>query len=87
MSEEIAMKATLLLVAGLALAILLNAPASANEMRCYTSSDTTGVKVPSSGGPCPKIAKTYAECIKVGTERGWDKNALFYACNTQGYKD
>jgi hypothetical protein len=81
------MKATFVFVAGLALGILSNAPANANEVRCFTSNTTTAVAVPSSGGACPKIAKSYAECLKIGTERGWDKNALVYACTTQGYKD
>jgi hypothetical protein len=81
------MKATLLFVVGLVLAILSNAPASANEVRCYTNSNTTGVTVPSAGGPCPKIASSYAECVKVLRERGWDSNAIPYACTTQGYKN
>jgi hypothetical protein len=81
------MKATLLLVAGLAFAILSNAPAKANEVRCYTNSDTTGVKYPSGGGPCPKIATSYAGCVRVLRERGWDGNAITYACTTQRYQD
>lgn len=81
------MKARLLVEAGLALAILSNAPANANEVRCYTNSNTTTVKVPSAGGPCPKIASSYAECVKVLKERGWDSNAIPYACTTQGYKN
>jgi hypothetical protein len=82
------MKAKLLFVAGLALAILSNAPANASqETRCFTNSNTAGVKVASAGGPRPKIASSYAECIKVGTERGWNGSALYYACTTQGYKN
>ena len=81
------MKARLLFEAGLALAILSNAPANANEVRCFTNSNTTAVKVPSGGGPCPKIASNYAECVKVLKERGWDSNAIPYACTTQGYKN
>lgn len=80
------MKVSLLLVAGFALAILSlatlsNTPAKA-EMRCYTTSNTT-----TGAAPCPKIAKSYTECIKLGMERGWDRSAIFYACNTQGYKN
>jgi len=81
------MKATLLLVAGLALAILSNAPANANEVRCYTNGNTTAVTVPSAGGPCPKVASSYTECMKVLKDRGWDSNASYYACGTQGYKN
>ncbi len=80
------MKVSLTLVAGsaltiISLAILSNGPAEA-EMRCYTTSNTT-----TGAAPCPKIAKNYVECVKVGMERGWDKSAIFYACNTQGYKN
>jgi hypothetical protein len=84
-----AMKNAPLFVAGLALAILSIAPANAaQETRCFVSnSNTSDVKVPSAGGPCPKIASSYAECIKVGMERGWDSSALHYACHTQGYKN
>jgi len=81
------MKATLFFVAGLAIAISSNAPANANEVRCYTNSDVTAVTHPSAGGPCPKIASSYAECVKVLGERGWDGNAISYACQTQGYKN
>jgi hypothetical protein len=85
--REIAMKAKLFFVAALALAILSNAFANANEVRCFTNTNTTGVKVPSAGGPCPKIAASYAECVKVLKDRGWDSNAIPYACTTQGYKN
>ncbi len=81
------MKATMLLFAGLALAILSNAPAKANEVRCYTNAETTSVKYPSWGGPCPKIATSFAECVRVLHERGWDGNAITFACTTQGYKE
>jgi hypothetical protein len=80
------MKVSLLFVAGLALTSLSNTPANA-EPRCWLSSNIPVNTTPSAGGPCPKIAKSYAECIKLGTERGWDSAALFYACNTQGYKN
>jgi hypothetical protein len=80
------MKVSLPLVAGsalaiISLAILSNAPAKA-EMRCYTTSNTT-----TGAAPCPKIAKSYVECVKMGIERGWDRSAIFYACNTQDYKN
>jgi hypothetical protein len=81
------MKVTSLFVAGLALAILSSTPASASEMRCFTNNNTTGVTVPSSGGPCPKVASSYAECVKVLRARGWDSNSIPYACTTQGYKN
>jgi hypothetical protein len=80
------MKVSLLLVAGLALTTLSNTPANA-EPRCWLSSNIPADTIPSAGGACPKIAKSHAECIKLGTERGWDLAALFYACNTQGYKN
>ena len=80
------MKVSLLFVAGLALTTLSNAPANA-EPRCWLSSNLPADTVPSTGGACPKIAKSHAECMKLGTERGWDRPALFYACNTQGYKN
>jgi hypothetical protein len=85
-SGEMTMK-TALLFAGLAFAVLSNAPANAaQETRCFTNGNTVAVTV-TVGGPCPKIASSYAECLKVGKERGWDSNALSYACATQGYKN
>jgi hypothetical protein len=81
------MKVTSLFVAGLALAIWSSAPAKAAEVRCFTSSNTSGVTYPSAGGPCPKIASSYAECVTMLRERGWDSNSIPYACTTQGYKN
>ena len=83
------MKAALVLVAGLALEVLSNAPADAGPLyvRCYTSGNTVGVTYPSTGGPCPKIASSHAECMKVGIERGWDANSMGWACFTQAYKN
>jgi hypothetical protein len=86
-SGEMAMKTALPFVVGLVLAVLSNAPANAaQETRCFTNSNTVAVTV-TTGGPCPKIASSYAECLKVGKEWGWDGNALSYACATQGYKN
>lgn len=82
------MKVSLPLVAGLALAILSNAPANAGPLmiRCWMSSNPSAVTVPSTGGACPKIAASYADCAKVAKERGWDSTEVFFACSTQRYK-
>ena len=87
------MKVSFPLVAGLALAIFSlaissDAPANAGPLmtRCWMSSNTSAVTVPSTGGACPKIANSYAECVKMASDRGWDHVATFFACTTQRYK-
>lgn len=85
------MKTTLLVVASpvvAALAFAILPPASAHEVRCFTSgSAATAVAVPSGGGPCPKIASSHADCLKVLRDRGWDGSTSYFACATQGYKN
>lgn len=83
------MKISLFFLAGLALAISSNAPANAGPLmtRCWMSSNIPKDTVPSTGGLCPKIAATYAECQRVAHERGWDSTSSFYACGTMGYKN
>jgi hypothetical protein len=70
-----------LAVAGLAIGGFTSAPAKA-EMRCFTTSNTT-----SGTWPCKQIASSYTECLRIGRERGWDATAIWFACNTQGYKN
>jgi len=77
------MKASLLVLIGLAVAGLSIAPATLPahaEMRCFTTSNTT-----SGAWPCKQIASSYTECLRIARERGWDATAIWFACNTQGY--
>lgn len=79
---------TKLFVAGLGLAIFSSAPAKAgpDKIRCWMTSDPAAITVPRTGGPCPKIAKNFDECLRVASDRGWEGRSAFYACTTMRFK-
>jgi hypothetical protein len=87
------MKASLLIVAGLAVATLSIAPANAapkypGTTLATTSGDcstTTGIVSPVQ---CTQpYAHSYVECTKMVKERGGDPSAAWWWCTNRGFKN
>ncbi len=84
------MKASSLFVAGLAVAILSIAPAIAQKNQknedTYKCSTTTWPVL--SAFQCNKpAAHSYAECVKMITDKGWRTTDAWWGCGNQGFKN
>ena len=89
-----AMKASILLLAGLALAMSLTAPIHAGKVNTVTpvavdNSKCSGTSWPTlSSGQCHDRNgySSYAECQKKATELGWRSTDAWWWCSTLGLK-
>jgi hypothetical protein len=86
------MKTSLLLVAGLAIAVLSIAPANADWRTPRTASASVGC----SGGVWPSLStscknwgnyKTYAECTTDGVKNGWRSADVWWYCSSLTFKN
>jgi hypothetical protein len=84
------MKTASLFIAGLAVAFLSIAPASAEknekiENTCKCSTTTWPVI---SATQCNKPrATSYVECVKMVTDKGWRGSDAWWGCSNQGFKN
>jgi len=81
------MKITLLFAAGLTLAISCSSPATAasgvDQLRCNYNAWPAFSAIPCN--PPPGVT-TYAQCLKVAKDKGWDSNVLWWYCSNIGVK-
>jgi hypothetical protein len=86
------MKAAPLIVAGLAVAIFLIAPANARSKPIApTNADlnkcsTTSYPAHSAVQCWTPTTTTYAECVKAWTNKGWRASDVWWTCTNQKYK-
>jgi hypothetical protein len=88
--EKVAMKAGSLFIAGLAVATLSIAPASAQKnikvADNYKCSSTSWPVM--SPFQCNKpVATSYVECVRMVTDKGWRASDAWYGCSNQAFKN
>jgi hypothetical protein len=82
------MRASPLLVAGLAAAILSVAPAKAEKNESFTrcNGTTWPVIMPVPCGPQAMRPATYLECTAMSARMAWRPPDAWWYCSSQGYK-
>jgi hypothetical protein len=85
------MKASLLLVASLAVTVISAAPANADRRQTSQSSTQgcNGGNWPTLSPTCQNLGnfKTYAECMEGGAKIGWRSNDSWWYCSSLGFKN
>jgi hypothetical protein len=85
------MKASLLLVASLAVTVISAAPANADWRQTSPSSPErcNGGNWPTFSPTCRNLGKfkTYAECLEGGAKIGWRSSDNWWFCSSLGFKN